>query len=154
MTRSSMTLRAARWSAEHPWRAILLWLAFVAAAVGVSSAITTQETSDADYRLGQSGRAAELIHESGLDAADQESVLITARSGELDPAAARTAADDIRATMSGQDEVARVDEPVWSKDRAAVLVPVTLIETTGTDPPEVTDLVDATAAVQATRSGS
>jgi putative drug exporter of the RND superfamily len=54
---SGVPQRAARWSALHPWRAILAWLAFVIAAVGMAIAVPTQEPSDADYRLGESGRA-------------------------------------------------------------------------------------------------
>ena len=52
---SGVPIRAARWSAMHPWRAILAWLVFVLVAVGLAIAIPTQETTDADYRLGDSG---------------------------------------------------------------------------------------------------
>ena len=31
----NLTLRAARWSAAHPWRAVLGWLAFVLAAFAI-----------------------------------------------------------------------------------------------------------------------
>jgi hypothetical protein len=34
----NLTLRAARWSAAHPWRAVLGWLAFVLARSRSSSA--------------------------------------------------------------------------------------------------------------------
>ena len=57
MTRSSLTLKTARWSAEHPWRAILAWIVFVAVAVGLAIAVPTHETTDADYRIGESGHA-------------------------------------------------------------------------------------------------
>ena len=54
---SSLAHRTARWCALHPWRAILGWVAFVAFAVGLATMIPTHETTDADYRLGESGRA-------------------------------------------------------------------------------------------------
>ena len=54
---TSVSMRAARWSATHPWRAILGWLALVALAVGLAATISTKEASDADYRLGESGRS-------------------------------------------------------------------------------------------------
>ena len=54
---SSLAHRTARWCALHPWRAILGWVAFVAFAVGLAAMVPTQETTDADYRLGDSGRA-------------------------------------------------------------------------------------------------
>ena len=54
----------------HPWRAILGWVAFVALAVGLAIAVPTQETDDADYRLGDSGHADRLVDEAGLDDPD------------------------------------------------------------------------------------
>jgi RND superfamily putative drug exporter len=41
-------LRAARWSASHPWRAIGAWFAFVAVAVALAALIPTKQTTDAD----------------------------------------------------------------------------------------------------------
>ena len=77
--RGSVALRTARWSATHPWRALLVWVTFVAAAVATGSFISTQATTDADYRLGQSGRADQIVADAGLDAPDTENVLITRR---------------------------------------------------------------------------
>ena len=54
-------IRAARWSAPHPWRAILAWLVFVLVAVGLAVAVPTQDTEDSDYRLGESGRADAMV---------------------------------------------------------------------------------------------
>lgn len=45
MSSSSITVRTARWSATHPWRALILWATFVAAAVGDAA-----ETFDYDNR--------------------------------------------------------------------------------------------------------
>ena len=58
---AGVPLRAARWSATHPWRAILAWFVFVLVAVGLAIAIPTQEPTDADYRLGESGRADAMV---------------------------------------------------------------------------------------------
>ena len=58
---SSFAHRTARWCALHPWRAILGWVAFVAFAVGLATMVPTQETNDADYRLGESGRADAMV---------------------------------------------------------------------------------------------
>src|SRR4051794_41597207 len=99
-TRTPITLRAARWSATHPWRALLVWLAFVAAAVGAGSVISTQTTTDADYRLGQSGRADQIITDAGLYKPSSESVLITTpRGGQLDSTEAEAAAVEVRRGM-------------------------------------------------------
>ncbi len=74
---SSFAHRTARWCALHPWRAILGWVAFVAFAVGLATMIPTQETTDADYRLGESGRADAMVSSAGFDEPDTEQVLIT-----------------------------------------------------------------------------
>lgn len=123
---TSVPIRAARWSAAHPWRAILGWLALVIVAVGLAAAVPTQETTDADYRLGESGRADQLISESGLSEPDSEVVLIT---GE--PAAADAAAADLVAAMTAVDGVEEVAEPQWSPDRSALLVAIRLAEDGG-----------------------
>ena len=54
---TSVSMRAARWSATHPWRAIFGWLALIVVAVGLAATVSTEEASDADYRLGESGVA-------------------------------------------------------------------------------------------------
>ena len=46
---AGVPIRAARWSATHPWRAILGWLALVVVAVGLAGTVSTQEASDDDY---------------------------------------------------------------------------------------------------------
>ncbi len=84
MAKSSVTLRTARWSAEHPWRAVLIWVLFVAAGVGLGSTVSSVGTTDADYRVGDSGIADKWITDSGLAKPDTENVLITAKSGVAD----------------------------------------------------------------------
>jgi len=141
---SGVPLRAARWSATHPWRAILGWLALVAIAVGLAIAVPTQETTDADYRLGESGRADAWIHEGNLEAPDSENVLIRSASGSLDEAAAESAAAELTERMRAVDGVDEVAQPQWSEDRSALLVAVRLAK----DHDEVEPLLDVTAAVQ------
>ena len=86
-------MRAARWSALHPWRAILAWLVFVLVAVGLAVAVPTAETRDSDYRLGESGRADALVDQANLDSPTTENVLITpAHGASLDSVEARSAA--------------------------------------------------------------
>ena len=90
-------LRAARWSATHPWRAIAAWLGLVVVAVGLAMAVPTVETTDADYRMGESGRADAMVEAAGLDAPDAENVLITPRGdGPLDATSAKAAAGNGR----------------------------------------------------------
>ncbi len=142
---SSLAHRTARWCALHPWRAILGWVAFVAFAVGLATMIPTHETTDADYRLGESGRADAMVASAGFKDPDTEQVLITAKSGDLDTQAAEQAAGAVVTGMkplSGVDEVA---EPQVSPDGTAYLVSIQLAR----DQDDVAPLQAVTKAVQA-----
>jgi putative drug exporter of the RND superfamily len=144
---TAVPMRAARWSAEHPWRAILGWVALVAFAVGLAIAVPTHETTDADYRVGESGRADAMVADADLEQPDTENVLITPRSGDtLDAAAAEAAVADVVAAADGAEHVVAVGDPQWNADRSAVLVPV---EMSG-DVDEVDDLQARVADVAAT----
>jgi len=129
---------------------MLLWLVFVAAAVGTASAVPVQQLDDDDTRIGQSGVADEIISDSGLTEPLSENVLITSADGELDRDSAESAASDVRQQMSQLPEVGEVGRPVWSEDGAAVLVPLRL---TTSDDVEAEDdiqaLLDVTDDVQA-----
>ena len=75
---TTVSMRAARWSATHPWRAVFGWLALVVVAVGLAATVPSNEAGDDDYRLGESGVADRWVHEAGLDSPDSEQVLVTA----------------------------------------------------------------------------
>src|SRR6478735_1349753 len=142
---SRIPLRAARWSATHPWRAIAAWLGLVVVAVGLAMAVPTVETTDADYRMGESGRADAMVDAAGLDSPDAENVLITPRGdGPLDATSAEAAAGEVRAALSSVQGVDAVTGPQWNPDRSAVLIAVRL----AADLEDPAPLVAATAEVQ------
>ena len=116
---TAVPMRAARWSAEHPWRAILAWIAFVAVAVGLAIAVPTHETTDADYRIGESGRADAMVADAGLTPPDTENILVSGPD-------ARAAAADVVAGVTDTDGVARVSGPQAGPDGTALLVSVEL----------------------------
>ena len=120
--RRPVTVRVARWSATHPWRAIALWLAFVLACLAIGQLCSLRQMSDADGTVGQSHRATALMQRADLQPPDTENVLISARSGPFDTAAARRAAAAVSAAMHRLPEVAAVAAPVTSKDGADLLV--------------------------------
>lgn len=114
---TAVPMRAARWSAEHPWRAILAWVAFVAFAVGLAVAVPTQETTDADYRVGESGRADALVVGAGLESPDTENVLV-AGDGAADAAA------EVAERARAAEGVLAVSGPQPSADETTYLVSV------------------------------
>jgi RND superfamily putative drug exporter len=142
-------VRIARWSAEHRWRAVLGWVAFVVICVAVGGMAGTASQTDAQQAVGEWGRAERMLADAHFTDPAVENVLITARSGPLDQAAATAAAGEAGRRLRGLPEVAQVSQPVRSPGGTAVLVRA---EMTG-DPQDAADrvqpLVDATAAVQA-----
>ena len=125
---TAVPMKAARWSAEHPWRAILGWIAFVAIAVGLAIAIPTHEATDADYRIGESGRADAMVAQAHLEQPDTENILITARlAATLDTAAGREGRGrrGLR-REGGRRRRGASPKPQWNEDRTALLVSVEL----------------------------
>ncbi|MBY8870901.1 MMPL family transporter [Micromonospora sp. PLK6-60] len=149
MSGRPVTVRLARWSAEHPWRAIALWVVFVAVCLVGGNAAGLNEATDADQAIGEAGRAQLIVAEGDFHQPAVENVLITPRSGGLDPAAAGAAAADAAARLRQVDQVAGVGSPVPSRDGGALLVPITMAGDPETASDRVQPLRDATAQVQA-----
>ncbi|GLH96151.1 MMPL family transporter [Phytohabitans aurantiacus] len=146
MGKRPMTVRVARWSAEHPWRAIALWVVFVAVCFVGGSAAGLKEATDEDEAIGEAGRASVIEIAGNFDEFATENVLITAPSGQLDRAAADAAAADAVTRMKATEGVASVADPVQARDGSAVLVAITM---TG-DPDTASDRL---APLQATTTG-
>ncbi|MGC5021076.1 MMPL family transporter [Micromonospora sp. DT47] len=149
MGRRPVTVRVARWSAEHPWRAIALWAVFVAVCFVGGNAAGLKEATDADMAIGEFGRADIIVTEGNFDDPAVENVLITPRAGELDIAKARAAAADAAQRLRQVIGVASVGAPVPSRDGGALLVPITMSGDPETASDRVQPLRDATAQVQA-----
>ncbi|MGW2287998.1 MMPL family transporter [Streptomyces phaeochromogenes] len=149
---NSFTVRMARWSALHPWRAIIGWLVFVVLCLGLGSAVGVNSAKTADYRVGEAGRAEAIAAEGQLERRSIEQVLVSARPGALDEAAARTAveaaAKDLTARFERLPEVESVAEPVLSGDGGILLVEAALKGEERDAKDKVDALVAQTDAVQ------
>ncbi len=146
MGRRPVTVRVARWSAEHPWRAVALWMVFVAVCFAGGNAAGLQEATAEDMAVGESGRASVMVEQG--DFADEpavDNVLITARAGALDEAAATAAATDAATRLRAVPGVAGVGEPIPARDGSALLVPITM----SGDPETASDRVEPLRAVTA-----
>ncbi|HEX6149448.1 MMPL family transporter [Nocardioides sp.] len=132
---AGLPIRAARWSATHPWRAILGWVGLVTVAVGLAVGIPTNQADDADYRKHESGQAAQWLDDAGFSDPLTEHLLITPTDsdgagdpGDLEPARAEAAAATWGREMAEVPGVEEVTSPVWSQDRSALLLAVRLAE--------------------------
>ncbi|HEX8346191.1 MAG TPA: MMPL family transporter [Actinoplanes sp.] len=148
MGKKSVTVRAARWSAEHPWRAVAFWVVFVAVCfVGGNMAGLNEATAE-DMSVGESGRAGAMIEAGEFTDPAVENVLITAPSGKLDMTAATAVADEAATRLRTVPGVAEVGKPVPSHDGSALLVPITMAGDPETASDRVEPLRAATADVQ------
>ncbi|MEV6591581.1 MMPL family transporter [Streptomyces acidicola] len=154
---NSLTVRVARWSALHPWRAVVGWLVFVVLCLAVGGAVGTNSARTADYRVGEAGRAEAMAAEGHLERRSTEQVLISARSSALDKQdqqsrqdkqAAEAAARDLTARMKSLPEVADVAAPLWSGDGRILMVEVALRGEERDAKDKVDALAAQTAAVQ------
>ena len=148
-----LPLRAARWSATHPWRAIGAWFAFVAIAVALAALIPTKQTTDADYRLGESGRA-DAMAAAGRFADDQvESVLVTAprRRFAVDPTEVTPGPQSCSpATSPASTASPRWPTPQWNAGRTAALINVHLKSTVD----DASQIQARTAAIARAHAGA
>ncbi|NGO48081.1 MMPL family transporter [Streptomyces ureilyticus] len=150
---NSFTVRMARWSALHPWRAIIGWLVFVVLCLGAGSAVGLNSAKTADYRVGEAGRAEAMAAEGQLERRSTEQVMISARSGAgLDggtaEASAKAAAADLTARMERLPEVESVADPLLSKDGRILMVEVAVKGEERDAKDKVDALVAQTEAVQ------
>lgn len=142
-----MTVRIARWSATHPWRAMGLWTVFVLLSITLGTAVGTKE-ADGGGDVGETQRASEIIDSDAFPpGAATERILVTARSGALDQAEARAALDDAATRLRALSEVDKVEGPVPARDGSALMLSVSMAGDDDTAADRVKPLLDATAAV-------
>ncbi|WP_406074370.1 MMPL family transporter [Streptomyces virginiae] len=119
-------VRMARWSARHPWSAIVGWFVFVVLCLGAGMATGSNAATAEDFRVGEAGHAESMAAEGGLQRRPTEHVLIRARSGGPDTGSAAAAARELTDRMAALPEVAEVAAPVRSRDGHALRVTVVL----------------------------
>src|SRR5256714_11504291 len=151
--RKPLTVRIARWSAEHPWRAMALWVVFVVASITVGNIAGTHKAKDSG-NVGETARAQQLMDDGNFPKDPSvERIIITSRSGALDATAAKAAATDAAARLRAVPEVSKVDDPVRSPDGTTLMVPVKMAGDPDQAEDHVQPLLDATAAVQKDHAG-
>ncbi|MFL6142634.1 MAG: MMPL family transporter [Labedaea sp.] len=148
MAKPMLTVRVARWSAEHPWRAIGAWLLFVAICVGAGSFAGTKNADFDDNATGELATYRSIVDEAGFERPETENVLITARSGGLDANRAMVAANDVRSSMTALSGVGTVSAPIPSPKGTAMLVNVDMKGDPKTSDERVQPLLDTTASIQ------
>ena len=141
-------VRMARWSAEHRWRAVFAWVAFVAVCVVAGGMAGTRSQADSDAEVGQSARAAKIVEQGGFADPATENVLITARSGSLRADRAEAAAADVTRRLAAEPSVADRSPATTAADGSAVLVRLELAGDADTAADRLAPVEAAVGAVQ------
>ena len=147
--REPRTVKVARWSAQHPWRAIAAWVIFVTLCVVGGGAAGTKTIVDDSNPRTDSGRADRIVTSGDFAKHAEENILITARTGTLDRTAAQAAANQVSTALRGLAQVSTVDASVVSADGRAMLVPVAMAGDSDTASDRVAPLQAVTATVAA-----
>ena len=148
MKPKGIAARAGRWSAEHRFKAIGIWLVFVALAVFVGGAVGTETLSDEEYGVGESQRADKALADGFNDAAD-ETVLIQGDDVESPEfrAAVGQLVTELRTTENVTQVVSPYDDPsAIAEDGQAALLTYEVPEPPDDADETVEDRVEAPEA--------
>ena len=121
-----ITGKAGRWSARHPWTAISLWVAFVAIAMVIGSAVGTKKLTEAESASGESGVAARALDKSGFTIQPGEQVLVQSKTVRATDPAFRAVVADVVQRLDRTPDVVKLRSPyaqnTISKDGHSALV--------------------------------
>jgi uncharacterized membrane protein YdfJ with MMPL/SSD domain len=153
----NLAARAGRWSAQHRKKAIFGWLLFVVLAVAIGGSVGTRTLSDAEYGVGESGRAEEAMDAAFPDEAS-ESVLVQNEGATTRGPEFRAAIGDVvnrlertKHVTDVQSPLARANEGQLSRDGHSALV---TFEIPGATPEEkVAEPLAAVASLERAHRG-
>ena len=119
LPRNNIAARAGRWSARNRKKALVGWIAFVVLAYLAGGSIGTNELTQAESGVGESGAAQRIVADGYPDRVD-ELVLVQSKS-------LKTGDPEFKAVVQGLTErldavagVERIETPYSGKDRTAV----------------------------------
>ncbi|MFK4064219.1 MMPL family transporter [Streptomyces sp. NPDC029674] len=110
--RRNLAARLGVWSAHHRKAAILGWLVFVVLATAIGGASGMVTASDDEMGVGDSGRAATILKDAGIEEPAGELVMVTARTA----GGWRDAAADLSKALTATGDVRGLKAPLPSED--------------------------------------
>ena len=136
MKPKGIAARAGRWSSEHRFKAVAVWLVFVALAVFAGGAVGTETLSDEEYGVGESQQADKALAEGFSDAAD-ETVLI--QGADAESPEFRAAVDQLVTELEGTENVENVVSPYDERGSISENGQAALLTYEVPEPPESSD---------------
>ncbi|MEV8312840.1 MMPL family transporter [Streptomyces sp. NPDC059900] len=116
--RPNLAARLGVWSAHHRKTAILGWLLFVVLATTIGGASGMVTASDDEMGVGDSGRAAEILDDAGVEEPAGELVMVSSRTAD----GWRDAASDLSKALTATGETRGMQAPLPSEDRKDALL--------------------------------
>jgi RND superfamily putative drug exporter len=119
--RSSPLARLARWATQHKRTVVLGWIAVLVIAMGVSSAVGTNYTTNFSLGGTESQRATDLLkRDFPAQAGDEDAIVLHARQGKITDAAVRDRVEPVLAKVAKLPHVTGVRSPYDSGGASAV----------------------------------
>ncbi|MGW7070036.1 MMPL family transporter [Streptomyces sp. NPDC054855] len=110
--RPNLAARLGVWSAHHRKTAILGWLLFVVLATTIGGASGMVTASDDEMGVGDSGRAAAILDDAGVEEPAGELVMVSSKTAD----GWRGAASDLSEALTATGEIRGMQEPLPSED--------------------------------------
>lgn len=110
--RPNLAARLGVWSAHHRKTAILGWLLFVVLATTVGGASGMVTASDEEMGVGDSGRAATILKDAGVEEPAGELVMVSSKAAD----GWRDAASDLSKALTATGETREMQAPLPSED--------------------------------------
>jgi putative drug exporter of the RND superfamily len=106
-----LTGTAGRWSATHPWLAIIVWLGCVVVLLVAGHQAGTRQLSNADESVGQAGQAEQMMSRNFVQRAT-EYVLFESKTLRFGAAAYDAAIRDLTARIEATGRVTQIRSPL------------------------------------------
>jgi uncharacterized membrane protein YdfJ with MMPL/SSD domain len=151
MRRRGIAARVGHWSATHRKAAILLWIAFVAAALIGGGSIGQNQLTDAESETGETRTAELALEQEGPRDPATESVLVESPTSSVGSPEFQATVNDVRQELASAEGVAKVGAPEPAANGHAALVEADLKG----DPDDAEDKADSIfAAVDAAKKAN
>ena len=137
------------WSARHRWTAVGAWLALVVVAVLLGSAAGQVTMTQAEYGVGESGRATWTLVNAGIKDPASELVMISGSGASPNKTALQSAASAVQAAVQATGQVSGAQAPVTSASGRQVLLQFAMKGDPDTAYNRVQPVEDAVTRVQA-----
>ncbi|HEV7205831.1 MAG TPA: MMPL family transporter [Jatrophihabitans sp.] len=143
--RRNLAASLARWSATHRAAAIGSWVLLVLVTVLIGGAVGQVHMTRAEYGVGESGRAEDLLVQAGVDAPAQELVYLHSATAAVD----RTTVQSLMSGVTATGVVTGLRPPVVSPTGRDVLIEFAMKGPLDQAQNHVQPVLDAVAKVRA-----